>query len=374
MIPKTLIALSLLAASSSSAQTLPATIPTTQPGVVNVVEVYQRAAERIQGDSPASSNLEYPNYPPYSEQWEELAKAAWEQNAEARELVRSVRNVDTVTWPNTGDFKYLNGSRELANQIGDAALYLDTQGDSGAAFDALNDLWHMTDLLRPHEQKGTLVELLVSVGIDALALNRLMIITSGVTLSRDADNPKALSVDGANTLVARLLVPVDAKAMKAQFADEFKHVRGGEGTVQGNMDEIMEMIRRINVERSCAAMSLACHVFKFDTGRWPKAADELAPKYLLSIPLDPAGDGKQPLGYVLISDGLPDQSDRPLVFSRLQSHDGLFYRDDSPQYGFYSSGVRPKPKGDYFQYGQFRDIARWSPLADPKSPTTRPLP
>jgi hypothetical protein len=90
----------------------------------------------------------------------------------------------------------------------------------------------------------------------------------------------------------------------------------------------------------------------------------LTPKYLPKIPVDPWGDGKQTLGYVVIKGGLPDGADRPLVFSRCNSSDGLFFRADRPAYSFYN--VHKGKEG-----GEFRDVARWTAGDVPSEPTTR---
>jgi hypothetical protein len=73
------------------------------------------------------------------------------------------------------------------------------------------------------------------------------------------------------------------------------------------------------------------------------------------------GDGTQPLGYVLVRGGLPDGGDRPLVYSRCRSKDGLMYRTDAPQYGFYTLDGSDRPSSEQKQAGQFRDVARWVP-------------
>jgi len=77
---------------------------------------------------------------------------------------------------------------------------------------------------------------------------------------------------------------------------------------------------------------------------------------------------------VLIGAGLPDGSDRPLVYCRCGAVDGLFFRIDQPEYGFYNGDGSPLPANQQKHGGQFRDVASWVP--DPKKspgPTTRPL-
>ena len=76
-----------------------------------------------------------------------------------------------------------------------------------------------------------------------------------------------------------------------------------------------------------------------------------------------------------IKSGLPDGNDRPLAYDRCRSKDGLLYRIDEPQYGFYQSDGSHLPPNQRKQGGQFRDIARWQPQPlPPNQPTLKPLP
>jgi hypothetical protein len=114
--------------------------------------------------------------------------------------------------------------------------------------------------------------------------------------------------------------------------------------------------------------------FQFEKKRWPNSVDELVPVYLPSVPIDPWGYGKQTFGYLLVKNGLPDGEDRPLVYSRCESKDGLFFRVDRPEYGFYYGDGSDLPNSKQKQGGQFRDVARWVPAAAVHSgATTKPL-
>jgi len=120
--------------------------------------------------------------------------------------------------------------------------------------------------------------------------------------------------------------------------NEFVHAVETDGPLisKSSIAQFIETTNRANAECDMAAMSLACHLYRFDTKEWPKSLDDLR-GYLPSIPIDPWGDGTQTLGYVLIKGGLPDGSDRPLVYSRCGMKDGLFFRTDQPAYSFYTS-------------------------------------
>jgi hypothetical protein len=59
---------------------------------------------------------------------------------------------------------------------------------------------------------------------------------------------------------------------------------------------------RGKAKRQCALAALAAERFRRETNRWPKSLDELTPKFLAELPLDPCTD--QPLGYRSTRDGV----------------------------------------------------------------------
>jgi hypothetical protein len=59
---------------------------------------------------------------------------------------------------------------------------------------------------------------------------------------------------------------------------------------------------RGEAKRQCALAALAAERFRRETNRWPESLDELTPKFLAKIPLDPCTD--QPLGYRSTRDGV----------------------------------------------------------------------
>jgi hypothetical protein len=59
---------------------------------------------------------------------------------------------------------------------------------------------------------------------------------------------------------------------------------------------------RHEAKRQCTLAALAAERFRRETNRWPKSLDELTPKFLAEIPLDPCND--QPLGYRSTRDGV----------------------------------------------------------------------
>jgi hypothetical protein len=336
----------------------------------NAAALYAQAAKLILVSCPAASNLEYPAYPPFGPDWDRLEQDAWAKNAPARLLARQATLSSRANW--TIAAENLNACRALANELGDAALYEHLHGDDAAACQTIEDILHLTTLLRePRTDKkpATLIQFLVAGGIDALAAYRLMIIDSQIRLTNDPANKVDLQLSAAHTLIVELLNQEDPKNETGEFSN-------ADGTPKAlpnakiTLATVTETFNRSNGERTFAAMSLACHIFLFQKHHWPDSLDELAPAYMPKIPIDPWGDGKQTFGYTLIEPGLPDGSDRPLIYSRGASNSSLYYRTDQPQYGYYINGsTRTKSPG-----GQFRDVASWIPQTPPNNvPTTRPL-
>jgi hypothetical protein len=264
----------------------------------------------------------------------------------------------------------------LANELGDAALYEHQQGHDAEAVDSLRDILHMSDLVDANPNMA-LVNNLVGAGSTALAMHRLMIISSNVALASDGQQTDALPVVSAKKLIAALLNQPDAETRMGQILKL-------EGVPTPDLAAVLtepaftrptETFRRVNAARTFAAMSLASHVFYFEQKRWPNSAEELASMLPGGLPKDPWGDGKQTFGYVLIKGGLPDGSDRPLVYNRDNSGDGLFFRVDEPEYGYYMGDGSTLPWELQKRGGWFNDVASWVPAAKvPGAPTTRPLP
>jgi hypothetical protein len=210
-----------------------------------------------------------------------------------------------------------------------------------------------------------------------------MVITSDVSLTADAADKQKLQVSIARELIKQLLDQREAKERLSDIlgpeggpAWEMFDRRATEMTsgAGGTIDRCIETMNRVAIERRMAAVSLACHVYRFEKSDWPKSLEELVPNSLPSVPIDPWGFENQLLGFVIIEHGLPDGEDRPLVYSRCLSQNGLAYRIDEPQYSFYSTDGSGKPAREQPHFGQFRDIARWAPVGPKPKETTRELP
>jgi hypothetical protein len=292
-----------------------------------------------------------------------MEQKAFEQNAPARALARKARSLDQAHWP-TQDQKssYLNSLRELANDLGDAALYEHLQGDDSAAVQSVRDVMHIARLLRVNHEPNKIIQTLVGAGIEALGMYRLMIIAPGMQLTIDPADKSAVQVSDVRQLISELLNPrwTPSDLLKEVYGDDYKAKLVKPKDLAGQLTETFD---RIEAERTMAAMSLACQLFRFEKGHWPATLEDLAPAYLPRVPVDPWGDGKQTFGYTLIKGVLPAGLDRPLVFSRCQSADGLAPRTDEPQYGFYANEGWGRWKSQKKHTGNFGVVARCIPIS-----------
>jgi hypothetical protein len=124
---------------------------------------------------------------------------------------------------------------------------------------------------------------------------------------------------------------------------------------------------RARAEKRMTAVSLAAQLYRADhAGAWPPSLEAMVPQYLPQVPRDPLAQGDKPLGYVLAKGGLPDGSDRPLVYSV-----GANGVDDT------ANGT-PPPKVPYFGWhndrDEWRDLTRWTPGTPATAPTTQGAP
>lgn len=338
--------------------------------------LYAKAIEHIKSayaqhiECPATSNLsDFNDFPPYPPAWHQLERSAFAFNAPARALVRQARACTIAHWPEeiSGgklDFRYLNGCRALANDIADAAMYEHLEGNDAAAIESVRDLLHMADLLDASTASPA-ISLLVAAGFRAISLNRLEASLTEISFTDDPTDAKRLQISVAKDLLRQLLDSKDPNELHGKSLDAEVAASKGEF----DKERCLLTLRRVHMERRLAAMSIACHLFQHDKSRWPESLAEVI-TYLPAPPADAWG----PMGYALVKAGRPDGSDRPLVYSRYGSEDGLFYRVDGPQFGLYNTDGSGRPAREQKHGGQFRDVALWQPPVERPSPTTRRLP
>jgi hypothetical protein len=333
------------------------------------------AAEQTNSTSypPSSSNLRYDHYPPFSAEWHRLESSDFQTNAPARKLVREARLLGHLDWsalrlPN-GPIQYLNPSRGLCNILGDAAVWQHEQGDDAGAIETIRDMWGLADAVEAMEPKAEC--LLTGVAIRDWSLLNLNIVVSGVSLTSEPGNTRSEQLADAHRLIEELMKHADAKTEAAEFRRKYAADMAGQPARLAA--DIVDILIRVDTERDLAAMSLACHVYRQRTGRWPATLEDLQ-TIVPRLPIDPFGDGRQSLGYALIKSGLPDGSDRPLVYSRESAAGTLFFRVDRPEYEAYLAEQAQSPFNPRRPSGQFRDVASWSPRPGTEvRPTTRPL-
>jgi hypothetical protein len=334
--------------------------------------IYRQAAQATRAFSPAGSNLEYPGYPPYGAEWTRMADESFEKNQEALELVHKARSIARANWGDDKELKLWNSLRNLTNIIGDAALTQHFRGDDRAAFETLRDLDHLVLLMRQDIKPDQKWRALVGVGLDALECYRVMTIAADLQIADGPGDTKRLGADDVAAFIKLLMDMPPAEPVLAKIGDWGKEVAVDVST--GEAARSREQGNRVDAERGMAAMSLACQLFRKDKGRWPANLNKLSTKLPRPVPVDPWGDGKQTLGYALIKKGLPDGGDRPLVYSRCRSQDGLIYRIDEPQLSFYNGDGTDSPVAQRKNGGQFRDATLWKPqLRKSGAPTTRAL-
>jgi hypothetical protein len=351
-----------------AAGTEPANVP--DPMAANL---YQEAARAIVVKSPASADFKSPPYPPDSADWRKAAIAAWDADASTRLMVHHARHLNDTQWPD--DPSYLVPCREVGNNLGDAALYLDFQGWHAQAVDQVRDMIHLADLLQEKRPSyGLLVRMLYGAGVRAMALNRLQQIVAGIQITDDASNIHDLQASTARELIAQLL-----GAPKA--IDVMTDTMGGPpGSVAWMVldkklnERTLSVFARVKTECTFAAILLACHVYESEKGHWPADLNQMVPDDLPSVPIDPWSKDARTFGYRVIKGGLPDGGDRPLIYCRLSSEDGLFFSINEPHYSFYDDDREGGLSGIHKHGGQFRDIVRWQAQTKNSAPMTRPLP
>jgi RNA polymerase sigma factor (sigma-70 family) len=369
--------MALIPAAIALALQSPATItPSSQPALAinmdlqaDAADLYGQAAQAITVDAPASTSNAYPNYFPSSPEWRKTAADAYAANAYTRELAHKARSVKVVNWPDFSDLGYYNQLRNLANNLGDSALFAEVQGRHAEAISTIRDLMHMRDLLLESANQRAL-RVVVGIGIDGLTMARLQTITATIQLTDKSNDPNDLQVADAKELIATLLdqiKPMDrlSKTLNPQGSIDFQPTQ---------IPRAIEQMNRVNSEQSLAAISLAAQVYKFENGRWPESLEEMIPNDLPHAMVDPWGNGKQMLGYVLVKGGLPDGSDRPLVYSRCNGTDGLYYHANELNFGIYFNDGTNHPASQLKHYGQFFDVTVWEPRVDYTGPTALPLP
>jgi hypothetical protein len=335
-------------------------------------EIYIQANAAIKVDSPMAGDGVYPEFPAWSPDWQKLAAAAWNADGEARRIAHTAFAVTSARWPNdlTEVLRQLSPLRNLTNNLGDAALYADFQHDDSAAVEEIRDVLHMNALIADSPGIAPTIRNLISMGIEGVAIYDLNCISAHVALTNDPTNSHDLPIGVAKELI-RQLVETRPWTDRARWSEEIGEAKS-DPKAAANLIKLWWITQRDDAERLSAAIILACHIYKFDHNSWPRSLTDLVPAELSRVPIDPTGDGIQKIGYAIIRHGLPDGSDRPLVYFPGNGKDSLFISVDGPKFEQYSDGSN-LPYDQQKRGGDFHDVTLWKPPDHYFGPTTQPF-
>ncbi|HWB52952.1 MAG TPA: hypothetical protein VG722_02125, partial [Tepidisphaeraceae bacterium] len=315
------------------------------------------AGELPAADSPRSSSLEYRVYPPYPKAWWDMAFESEQENARQFQLLRQSRLLMESDGQRSGipqgilSDRY-NAQRNLANIVGDGAIFSHLNGNDAEATGRILDCLNMANCIG---QNHTLVAQLVAMGISALSEVTTEIVAPSL---RVGDGPKDIVRQNVRQLITEL---ADEKPVRTDLANTLKfelpsmfsgtprsaksaHItragiqrdepllvkaselenlptslaliakgdwpRGAE-----TLDRIFITEFRILADRRMAAIALAAQLYRADHKlQWPAKLEQLVPAYLPSVPSDPYRKDNAEVGYKIIPHGWPDGRDRPVVY------------------------------------------------------------
>lgn len=116
-------------------------------------------------------------------------------------------------------------------------------------------------------------------------------------------------------------------------------------------------------ERRMTAVALAVRLYRIDHGKWPEKLADLAPAYISEIPKDPFCNDGRTIGYRLMRGGLPDGTDRPLLYVE-EGPDLPRTIRATPMYSWETDPGPPPLKESFRQY---RDLVRFVPVLPPET-------
>jgi hypothetical protein len=208
------------------------TNPPPVPDAENGARLYLKAMTVFGTDSPSTSAMNFPDYPPFPPRWHRMEDKSVATNGEVFRLVREARRYNRFDWgvrvtpPSSAvAIPYLNNARHLAKLVRDAVLHAHVHGDDYEAIERVRDLRHAAAAI--DAPPGLLVNHLVGVGIDAVAIYRLEIITPDLTIAPEAADPRTpvTSRPGATQPAARPATREQVRALIAELIDERDQLR-----------------------------------------------------------------------------------------------------------------------------------------------------
>ena len=162
---------------------------------VNAALYLRRAAAVIDrnADSPAASSLEWPDHPPFGAEWNAMAHKSVVASGKTFPLARRARAYERGHWGTEVKSPAINtvmpqfsDVRHLVNTLGDGALYAHLYGDDVAALETIRDVRHAG---RMAGAEPLLIANLIQIGIEALAMDRLEKIATGLRIASEDGLP-----------------------------------------------------------------------------------------------------------------------------------------------------------------------------------------
>jgi hypothetical protein len=166
------------------------------PDKENAAYYYRKAFQKISSTAicPSASNYSFVDYPPFTSTWYAMTDQAVAADTQALALAHQAHDFDRADWgvrfrpgasPASILLPFLNPSRNLANLLGDAATDAHMHGHDDLAFARIEDLLHLASAT---QQQGLLVGRLVDIGIEALAVTRVEVISLNFHLAGSSAN------------------------------------------------------------------------------------------------------------------------------------------------------------------------------------------
>jgi hypothetical protein len=374
-------------------------------------------------NSPSNSTLDYPDYPPFSDKWMTMAEASETANAQAFVLLRQARKmgkaqVDCIIASplvNHIFLPYLNDFKALVNATADGTILSHIHGNDGEALVRAADVLHVA---KPIRDDPFIVSIVAAMGIEGRACVDIQVIAPALR----ADNLPATR-QSIEWLIRDLLEESGfpnhlnrAFAQERMFETELAE-QGSQGfylmgpladysilrtaenaaawrrsTVAGHwiasakpahnmvgfigyryrgffsdyteidLSYLIARFYRHLAERRVTALDLACQLYRMDTGHFPVKLDDVVPRYLPAIPIDPFRSDGGPIGYTIFKGGRPDGGDRPLLTYEDGPND-LGPPQDHPAYGWQNADtLKFIYRGQEIR--QYRDLTRFAPLQE----------
>jgi hypothetical protein len=202
------------------------------PDGENGALLYLKAMTVIGTDSPSTSAMDFPDYPPFPPRWHRMEAKSVATNGEVFRLVREARRFSRFDWGTrvtAPSYAVATPSpirvRHLANLLRDAALHAHVHGDDIEALERVRDLRHLAAAI--DAPPGLLLNHLVGGGIDAAGIYRVEIVTPDLAIAPEGADPHTAVTSGAGATRAagRPATRGQVRALIAELLDERDQLR-----------------------------------------------------------------------------------------------------------------------------------------------------